>query len=151
MKSSHLLHILIIVIISCILYPKSCYAFQEHGAKEGLYIHQLAHVCFGSAMLWLFFMIKKSAFWLKKWWKAIAIGGLGLAFWNVMTFVGHLLGPYNVYCHNESVTSNNGLFWLWYITKFDTVVCCLSMVFFYLGLRRLNNSITDLNSGMQKP
>ena len=96
-------------------------------------------------------MIKRSGFWLKQWWKAIAIGALGLAFWNVMTFIGHFLGPYNDYCRARSIPAEDALFWLWYITKFDTIICCLSMLFFYLGLKRLDDSIsvTDSNPGTQ--
>ncbi len=133
------------------LEPEICLAFQEHGALEGLYIHQLAHICFGSAMLWLFFMIRRSDFWLQKWWKAIAFGGLILAFWNVMTFVGHMLGGYSLYCHtSQSPPVSNYLFWLWYFTKFDTVACCMSMLFFYLGLKRLSKSISEMHYMSEK-
>jgi len=133
---------LLFILLFLFLMPKPCLAFQEHGAMEGLYIHQLAHICFFSSMLWLFLMIKKNSYWQKKWWKAIAIGALMLALWNVMTFIGHILGPKNIYLCNKTPAEKRDItFWIWYITKFDTIVCCLSMIFFFLGLRRIHRAI----------
>ncbi len=145
------LSVFFIVIVVFTMLPSQCLAFQEHGAREGLYIHQLAHICFGSSMLWLFFMILRSSFWQKMWWKAIAMGALTLAFWNVMTFVGHFLGlSVGFSCASLLVSLNTTKFWIWYLTKFDTVVSCIAMLFFYLGLRRLNRSLSMSETGATK-
>lgn len=136
--------VLILVVVLLLLFPASCLAFQEHGPIEGLYMHQLAHICFGSSMFWLFFMIFKGAFWQRIWWRSIAVGALVLAFWNVMTFVGHMFRNYSIYkCPGEQFVAHSAGFWLWYLTKFDTVICCVAIFFFYMGLRRLNQSISE--------
>ncbi len=133
---------LLSVLLFLSLMPQPCLAFQEHGATEGLFAHQLAHICFGSSMLWLFFMIKKSIYWKKKCWKAIALGAIILVFWNIMTFIGHILAPRSQYLCDITIPANRGIgFWIWYLTKFDTLVSCLSMTCFFLGLRTLNRSI----------
>ncbi len=135
--------VLLFIIFLPFLVPGPCFAFQEHGAREGLYVHELAHICFGSSMLWLFFMIKKSLYWEKKCWKAMALGALILVFWNVMTFLGHILGPRSLYfCDLTPPTNKSLTFWIWYFAKFDTVICCLSMICFYVGLKRLNRTIS---------
>ncbi len=149
MKNSVSIRLISLLSVPILLFlmPKPCFAFQEHGPMEGLYIHLLAHICFFSSMLWLFFMIKKSTYWAKKWWKDIALGGLLLAFWNIMTFVGHILGPKEFYfCNNTLAVKRDITFWIWYFTKFDTIVCCLSMVFFLWGLKRLNRAIVQHGS-----
>ena len=134
--------IYIVFLLFLMLNPSTCYAFQEHGPKEGFYIHLLAHVCFGSSMFWLFFMIKKSNFWVKKCWKTIAIGALILAFWNVTTFTGHILSRFgDYYCDTIKYVHQNILFWVWYFIRFDTLISFLSMLCFYIGLKRLDGCI----------
>ena len=145
------LRIIFTILFFSLLIPSNCLAFQEHGASEGLYIHQLAHICFGSSMLWLFFMIFRSTFWQKRWWKAIAMGALTLAFWNVLTFIGHGMGQsVDPTCTNLVTSLDKKRFWIWYITKFDTIVACMAMLFFYLGLRRLNRFISMEETGAGK-
>ncbi len=134
-----------------LLFPVSCFAFQEHGPIEGLYMHQLAHICFGSSMFWFFFMIYRGAFWQKTWWRSIAIGALVLAFWNVVTFVGHIFRNYSIYtCSAQQFVAVRASFWLWYLTKLDTIICCVAIFFFYIGLKRLNKSITASNIQQDK-
>ncbi len=118
--------------------PHVALAFQEHGAREGLYVHLLAHICFGAAMLWLFLMIKNSDIWQQRHWRFIAWGAALLTFWNVDTFAGHiisLLHPER--CLPIMHTSTELIFWVWYVCKLDHLVCVTAMIFFYLGLKQL--------------
>ncbi len=124
--------------------PSNSFAFQEHGATEGIFIHLLGHVCFGSSMLWLFFMIRKSSFWEKDWWKAISYGALVLAFWNVTTFIGHVINPFSPFsCPQIEMVEGNLGFLIWYFSKLDNLICIFAMSLFYIGLKRLKGSLLE--------
>jgi len=118
--------------------PRAVFAFQEHGAREGMYVHQLGHVCFGAAMAWLYFMIRGSSFWEKRCWKSVAVGSALLALWNVVTFTGHIISLYSLSNCPASLPEEAGIrFWIWYACKLDNLVCVAAMFFFYVGLRQL--------------
>jgi len=136
------------VLLFMICFPDCAHAFQEHGAREGVYVHQLGHICFGAAMLWLFFMIKRSSIWQKSCWKLVAAGFLLLAAWNVVTFTGHMISLYSLVNCPSSVPPQAGLkFWTWYVCKLDNVVCVSAMLLFYAGLKGL---LEHLRSEEQK-
>ncbi len=118
--------------------PDVAQAFQEHGAYEGMYVHQLGHVCFGAAMAWLFFMIRRSSFWKRRCWKSVAVGSALLALWNAVTFTGHVISLYSLSnCPTYLPENADMKFWIWYACKLDNLVCVTAMFFFYLGLRQL--------------
>ncbi len=133
---------LMMVAASCLLWhlldPRIALAFQEHGAKEGLYVHQLGHICFGAAMAWLFFMIRRSSFWRRRCWKSVAAGSALLALWNAVTFTGHIISLYSLKNCPTTLPQDAGLkFWVWYSCKLDNIICVAAMCFFYAGLKQL--------------
>ena len=121
-----------------VFFPDIVLAFQAHGPKEGLLVHQLGHVCFFAVMVWLYFMIRKSSFWQKKCWRSIARGSAMLALWNVVAFTGHILSLYRVNNFSSGLQQGpNLIFWIWYACKLDHLVCVPALFFFYAGLKQL--------------
>ncbi len=139
-RYSHFIPVAALVLLAA--FPGTAGAFQEHGAHEGIYVHQLGHVCFGAAMAWLCLMIRGSSFWKKRCWKLVAAGSALLALWNAVTFTGHILSLYSLSNCPASLPGDAGLkFWVWYACKLDNLVCVTAMFFFYIGLRQLLKSL----------
>ncbi len=137
-------------LLACqIFFPDIVMAFQAHGPKEGLCVHQLGHVCFLAAMIWLYFMIRNSSFWQKKCWRSFAYGCAMLALWNVVAFTGHILSLYRVNNFSPGLQQGpNALFWIWYACKLDHLICVPAMYFFYRGLKRF---LGQLKTGGESP
>ena len=118
------------------------YAFQEHGAPEGLYIHQLAHIFFALSMTGLWYGIKSSSrFRDDRGWQLIAAGAALLTLWNVITFAGHIL---SIFIQTSPKQGVDGIplwmEWTWHILKLDNIVCVAAMLYFYAGLKKLLRS-----------
>ena len=120
-----------------LLWASPALAFQEHGPPEGLYIHQLAHICLALSMIGLWYGIRSSRFRKDQGWQRMAIGAALLTVWNIMTFTGHILSLYTM----PAMRQNNGVpAWMeltWHILKLDNIVCVAAMLYFYAGLKRL--------------
>ncbi len=121
-----------------LLWASPALAFQEHGPPEGLYIHQLAHICLALSMIGLWYGIRHSRFRKDQGWQRMAIGAALLTVWNIMTFTGHILSLYTMPAMRQS---NAGVpAWMeltWHILKLDNIVCVAAMLYFYAGLKRL--------------
>lgn len=130
----------IIAFFACqLFFPEIVQAFQAHGPKEGLFVHQLGHICFWAVMVWLYFMIRNSSFRQKKCWRFIARGSAMLALWNLVAFTGHIISRYYSFnqCSAGLPQDQTLIFWIWYVCKLDHIVCVPAMFFFYAGLKRL--------------
>ena len=64
-------------------------ALQTHGAPEGIYVHQMAHVLFSGALLYLYLHTRKTQETSGKGWKFFQIFCLFLIGWNILAFTGH--------------------------------------------------------------
>ncbi len=113
----------------------TAYAFQEHGPPEGMYIHQLAHICFALSMAGLWYGIRSSRFRNESSWKLISLGAALLVLWNVMTFSGHILWHFAIAPAPEAAPVYILIFWKF--LKLDNIVCVSAMICFYLGLRKM--------------
>lgn len=70
--------------------PGNAFATQQHADPEGLYSHLIAHIFFICAMLMLIVQIVKSRP-EQTGWKCIGIAAVLFLFWNVDTFMVHII------------------------------------------------------------
>jgi hypothetical protein len=128
------------------------YAFQEHGAPEGLYIHQLAHIFFALSMTGLWYGIRSSKrFRDDRGWQLIAAGAALLTLWNVITFTGHILSIFIQSSQKQGAdTIPLWMEWTWHILKLDNIVCVAAMLYFYAGLRKLLRSASVSTHGRRQ-
>lgn len=68
---------------------ESAWALQSHGAPEGIYVHQMAHLLFMGALAYLYWHTRRSPVLVSKGWKYLQLFCILLFCWNVLTFVGH--------------------------------------------------------------
>jgi hypothetical protein len=126
------------------------WATQQHGAPEGLYVHQVAHLFFALTMGLLIY-------WLHKWrltaiagWRHIRLAACFFIAWNLNAILSHWLEEQSVWIQAErigrmqiTITATEGFDWLamvFYISKLDHLWCVPALVFLFLGLRRLLNN-----------
>jgi hypothetical protein len=65
------------------------FAIQTHGAPEGLYAHQLAHLFFILCMGSFAYRIRRSSLPKNQGWQLIVLGSILLIAWNLWAFTGH--------------------------------------------------------------
>ncbi len=143
---------LIFLITAITAWAAPAYAFQEHGPPEGLYIHQIAHICFALSMTGLWYGIKGSSrFRDNPGWQLIATGAALLTLWNIITFVGHILSVFTLtdFMH-ESRAIPVWIEWTWHILKLDNIVCVAAMLYFYAGLKKLLHGATASGNGTRQ-
>jgi hypothetical protein len=64
-------------------------ALQTHGAPEGLYVHQMAHLLFIGALAYLYWHTRRTQETSGKGWKYFQLFCLFLIAWNALAFTGH--------------------------------------------------------------
>lgn len=74
-----------------LLFASPAWALQSHGAPEGIYVHQMAHVLFLSALTYLYWHTRKTQELSSRGWKYLQLFCLLLIVWNIMAFTGHEL------------------------------------------------------------
>jgi hypothetical protein len=127
------------------IFPLPAFAIQEHGA--GLHTHQMAHVFFAFSMGLLIYWLRRRRLVASKGWRYIQYAALLLIVWNAYTLWGHWLeessgwidtrrsGPMSI-----TITASPGFEWLipiYYASKLDHLICVPSLLFLFMGLRRL--------------
>ncbi len=68
---------------------ESAWALQSHGAPEGIYVHQMAHLLFMGALAYLYWHTRRSPVLVSKGWKYLQLFCILLFCWNVLAFIGH--------------------------------------------------------------
>lgn len=135
--------------------PSPAFAIQEHGA--GLHTHQMAHVFFAFSMGLLIYWLRRRRLVASKGWRYIQYAALLLIVWNTYAFWGHWLeessgwidtrrsGPMSI-----TITARQGYEWLipiYYASKLDHLICVPSLLFLFLGLRRLLHAAPEPGEG----
>mgnify|MGYP005838366003 CR=1 FL=1 len=77
-------------VLGLLLCPQAAWAIQTHGDPEGLYAHQMGHLVFLAAMIYVSWQIwrrglKASPGFSRLFWACILFG-----VWNFLTFLGHI-------------------------------------------------------------
>lgn len=88
MKTRQSIHILLLFILTLGI-PGNSWALQSHGAPEGNYVHQMAHLLFTGALCYLYWHTRKTPELTGKGWKYLQIFCLLFALWNILAVFGH--------------------------------------------------------------
>jgi hypothetical protein len=125
------------------LCPWPALAIQTHGHPEGLYAHQLGHLVFLAAMIYVCWEIRRRRLPSRPGFPALFWACLLLAAWNILTFWGHWaeqgLNPGAIdsrsgYLHQYlHITDLGGL--IYYLASLDHLILVPALWLFYLGLR----------------
>ncbi|WP_458774575.1 hypothetical protein [Desulforhopalus sp. 52FAK] len=89
MKKPHYAHIIAVTLSILFGNVENSWALQSHGAPEGIYVHQMAHVLFLGALGYLYWHTRKSPAIESKGWKYLQIFCFFLIAWNIIAFTGH--------------------------------------------------------------
>ena len=65
------------------------WALQSHSAPEGIYSHQIAHILFAGALIYLYWHTRRSPALQSRGWKYLQIFCLLFTLWNLLAFIGH--------------------------------------------------------------
>jgi hypothetical protein len=138
-----------------LLLPVEVQALQVHGAPEGLYVHQMAHVHYIFALGYFFWDIRRSSF-TGRGWRYLQMFCILTACWNLLAFIGHAAGArldpaalvqVDNYLDTRLVaplTLNKSLY---FITKLDHLIYVPALFFLYLGLRSFYRSVAGSSAG----
>jgi hypothetical protein len=138
-----MLPFLLFVILA--MFPGSAWAVQSHGAPEGLYVHQFAHIFYTAALCYLFWCIRHSVF-KSKGWRYLQVFCLFMILWNVVAFTGHSLDGLvdsvnfnddNGYLGTRLLGPFTNLKLWYYFTKLDHLFSIPALVFLYLGMKAI--------------
>ncbi|MEN8199104.1 MAG: hypothetical protein ABFR63_03420 [Thermodesulfobacteriota bacterium] len=125
--------------------PDVAWALQSHGAPEGIYVHQLAHIFFIAALCYLFWDIRRSSF-SNRGWRFLQAFCIFSILWNIVALTGHWVG--NMLDINAIVEESGYLSskiigpitppkLIYYFTKLDHIFSVPALFCLYLCLRSL--------------
>jgi hypothetical protein len=150
-----------LAVLACWLLPTPVFAVQEHGAPEGIYSHQGAHLFFTASMVLLVYWLRQRRLVREAGWRYIQYAALFFILWNIDAFTAHFLdeqagildtampAPGKIKIDvDENLAA---LAWFYYIAKLDHLLCVPAMVFLYAGLRRLLKDAGQRRPGVESP
>ena len=133
-----------LTLIILITQPDLSWAFQPHGAPEGHYVHQMAHILFMGALAYLYWHIGRTVTFVSKGWHYLRAFCLLFFLWNLLTFAGHAAA---VHVYSEDIVIQVGN-WdayilppftlpkiLYYIARLDHLLSIPAMYFLYISLK----------------
>ncbi len=137
-----------------LLQPQNAWALQSHGPPEGLYVHQMAHVFFFLALVYLYWDIRRSSF-SGRGWVYLKVFCVFMLIWNIVAFVGHAVAihidahvvPAAGYLHSRIQGPITLYKIIFFITKFDHVLAVPALFFLYVGMRSLYRSSAKKHAG----
>lgn len=127
------------------LLPRPALAIQPHGPPEGLYVHQMAHVLFAGAMLFLIFLVQRRGLLRIKGFRLLTWACGLLLLWNLDAFLGHLA---EMFLSPQAFQGQGGNFsqrlcmsglesWVYYFAKMDHLILVPAFYLLYRGLKAL--------------
>ncbi len=135
------------------LLPGFALAVQEHGAPEGIYSHQGAHLFFTASMGLLVYWLRLRRLVREAGWRYIQYAALFFLLWNIDAFTAHFLDEQSGIVDTALAAPGKikvevgenpvALAWLYYMAKLDHLLCVPAMLFLYAGLRRLLKDARD--------
>lgn len=119
------------------------WALQSHGAPEGIYVHQMAHLLFVTALAYLYLHTRKTPVIESRGWRYLQIFCGFLIAWNLLAFTGHemfqLLRPEDFIAKGswqEQLAGPVSLVKiLYYITKMDHFLIVPALIALAISLR----------------
>ena len=141
----HFSHVWLGVWALILFSPQPSLALITHGHPEGLYVHQLAHLLFAGAMIFLGYMIKREGLLKLAGFRMLAWASLLFIGWNLDAFIGHIA---EVYVSPQAFQGETADFsrrllltdrfsWVYYITKMDHLILVPAFYLLYRGLKAL--------------
>ena len=156
--NTHRIYLLIGMVYSFFLIPENAWALQSHGAPEGLYVHQMAHIFVSLAMTYWFWDIRRSSF-AGKGWKYLQVFCVLMLAWNILAFTGHTVA---INLNAEHISSAAGYLnsrivgpitlqkSIFYITKVDHFLLVPALFFLFIGVRSLYKDVLEEESREEK-
>jgi hypothetical protein len=150
-----------LAVITGWLMPAAALAVQEHGAPEGIYSHQGAHLFFIASMVLLVYWLRQRRLVREAGWRYIQYAALFFILWNLDAFTAHFLdeqsgildtamaGPGRIRIEIGDYPLALARFYC--LAKLDHLLCVPAMVFLYAGLRRLLKDAGQRHTGAGEP
>lgn len=145
------------ILLLNIMDPQPAWATQDHGGREGLHAHQIAHLFFLCAMGLLIFWLKQKQLENQAGWNWIQLSALFFMLWNADAFLVHFLEttPELIRLLPESawhlrMETSPGWEWIgyvYYLAKLDHLLTLPAMIFLFLGLRKLSHGSAGPGTG----
>ncbi len=135
---------LTITVITLFITPGQAEAVQIHGAPEGLYVHNMAHVFFSAALVFLLYILHKYPVGHGPAWRYLKLSFLLFLIWNIDTFTVHILSvrlPADAIVKNPDIWKNYLRApltlerWIYYFGTFDHILCVPAIIFLVLSLK----------------
>ena len=148
----------LLIICCCLFMPADAWALQSHGAPEGLYVHQMAHVFVVLAMAYWFWDISRSSFGGRGW-RYLQVFCVLMLAWNVVAFTGHAVAVgvdakqivrEGGYLNSRLTGPLDFRILLYYLTRFDHFVIVPALFFLFLGVRSLYKDVEKKHNGEAK-
>lgn len=125
--------------------PRGALAFISHGHPEGLYVHQMAHLLFAAALIFLVYRVHKEGLQKESGFRLLTWSCALLVLWNLDAFVGHWV---EVLLSAQAFIGQAGEFsrrllisgpvdWVYYFTKLDHLLLVPGFYLLYRGLKNL--------------
>ena len=134
-----------LALLFLILTPGSAWALQTHGAPEGIIVHQMAHVFYLAALIYLFWDVRRT-FSHGRGWRFLRVFCVLMMGWNVLAFTGHLaaLMVEKSDFFNEFGYLSSGMLgpfsWVklsYYFARLDHLILVPALLFLFLSLRAI--------------
>jgi hypothetical protein len=131
-------------------------AVQTHGPPEGYYVHQMAHFFFGGALVFLLYLLHARPVGVGRAWYYFRLSLFFFLLWNIWTFAAHWLadqlpaealvttGSLWEHRFNPQLSVTNVLY---YITRFDHILCVPGIWFLLQSLKGFCLEITRKTEG----
>ena len=143
-KNTHRMSLIFLLLVLTV-FPGNAWAVQSHGAPEGLYVHQLAHIFYTASLCYLFWDIRRSAF-KSRGWRLLQVFCVLMVLWNMIAFTGHSLASFvdssdfssgTDYLSTRLLGPISGVKFWYYFTKLDHLFSVPAFLFLYLAMRSL--------------
>ncbi len=121
----------------------SAWALQSHGAPEGIYVHQMAHLLFMGALVYLYWHTRRTPELRGTGWKYLQRFCVLFAAWNLLAFIGHEAFSYltpmdfiDKSSWNEQIAGPISFIkLLYFITKMDHLLYVPALLALVISLR----------------
>lgn len=141
-KQNRLRRVLLIQLV-LLFSGQDAWALQSHGAPEGIYVHQMAHVLFIGALGYLFWHTRATQDRNHRGWRWLQVFCVLMVSWNMLAFAGHetfgLLGTDDFIdrntIHEQLAHPVDMVKMLYFVTKMDHLFFLPSLMALTLSLR----------------
>ncbi len=139
-------HYFILILLGWQSCPSSAWALQPHSAPEGLYVHQMSHLLFSGALLYLYMHTRRTPELRSKGWKHLQTFCVLFTFWNMLALVGHeaikFLKSEDFICanswHEQIAAPITPIKVLYFFTKMDHLIYVPALLFLVIALKVLS-------------